>query len=459
MPAITYISPRKALLTAAVVAATGGRRQRHAARRSAEPQPGRPLVFKARSALGADPAISPKLKVFIVDDPTVAHLDRFDPTLADWALVLEAIAARQPRAILVDKLFDSSYTSEEAASFASRIAALKTPVHAGAFVSATIIAGRAPMPLDRHDLAYRSFQPDGDDGVDLPITGGNLYGARAPTREALRLGHLIYRGQNEVAPFLRLTADAAIPVLGIAAFAPRLGRGLTLRGPQNQELSVPLTRRGGILVNMPSPDKLMARTYNMVTLVDYARIGKPITPVAAGDVVLILPSMYTGNTDWHPTPFGTTAGGFVHAAVVNSTITDAWLREVHFGVAGPLVGAALGLTLALFTRGVAFLAGLVAVVTFVVATMVITLPLSRTVPLRARPDAGARDHVPRGDVRAHARGSSRARIDRAGLGDRTPRPRHISAAPSHGHRGARADFLLPLGVDLLRRLVDAVFRR
>jgi serine phosphatase RsbU (regulator of sigma subunit)/CHASE2 domain-containing sensor protein len=314
------------------------------------------LVFRARSALGADPEISPRLKIFVVDDPTVSFLDRFDPTLSDWASVIEAIALRRPRAIVVDKLFDSPFASDEAKDFAQRIGALDTPVHVGVFVTDHLIVGRDAMTLDRPELAWQAFLTKGENGSTVdddawPVRDGHVYGSRRPTRDVFRFGHLAYDGDGKVAPLLRVDRDHAVPVIGIAAFSPQVSGGrLVVAGKP-----VPLATDGGLIANLPNPARMMERTFNMVGLVKLAREGRAITPVEEGDVVLILPAMYTGNTDWHSTAFGRTAGGFVHASVINSVLTNKWISEWRHEVLGVLAGSALGLALALLTWGMTFL--------------------------------------------------------------------------------------------------------
>ncbi|NRA45437.1 MAG: hypothetical protein HRU09_10835 [Oligoflexales bacterium] len=65
----------------------------------------------------------------------------------------------------------------------------------------------------------------------------------------------------------------------------------------------------------------------------YKRIGSLINInqipniVEPDDIVLILPNMYTGSTDFHSSPLGYVPGGFFIASIINSTLNGKWLDQ------------------------------------------------------------------------------------------------------------------------------------
>src|SRR5690606_35434051 len=46
------------------------------------------------------------------------------------------------------------------------------------------------------------------------------------------------------------------------------------------------------------------------------------------DHILILPAMFTGNTDWKSSPLGRIEGGYILASTINSVLKAKWLRVV-----------------------------------------------------------------------------------------------------------------------------------
>lgn len=61
--------------------------------------------------------------------------------------------------------------------------------------------------------------------------------------------------------------------------------------------------------------------------------GNRLKSIKEGDVVLLIPEMYTGTADFTDTPYGTVPGGMVIATVLNSVLNKDWLK--------PLQGTAL----------------------------------------------------------------------------------------------------------------------
>src|SRR5207253_1898677 len=79
---------------------------------------------------------------------------------------------------------------------------------------------------------------------------------------------------------------------------------------------------------------------------DQLRANQPVTDVKPGDVVLILPDFFTGNTDFKDTPLGPMEGGFLQAALLSSLLSGHSIREVGGRAPATVAAIALGVTLA-----------------------------------------------------------------------------------------------------------------
>lgn len=307
------------------------------------------IDFAVREWLGRTPALDPRLKIFVLDDPTVSFLQSGDLALPDWAQVLEALAAREPARIMIDKLFDLPRDPSQVPDFVARIRKLRVPIVTGAFAAPQRIQGRQALSLDAawNDIRHLSDAAGATHRLGAsPKSARHAYGPHPSFWPALRyLGHIGYRGIGRVTAIERLDARAILPhaaLLVAAGFDVEDGE-LVANG-----VRVPL-QDGGIQVNMASTAALEGRSYSMKTLITRAREQRPISVVGKSDVVLILPGMHTGNADWLMTPVGQIAGGHVLASVINSVLTGAWLRTLDFRLpllAGAvLLGFVFGLTL------------------------------------------------------------------------------------------------------------------
>ena len=80
------------------------------------------LLFNLRALL-LPPKVSSQLKIFSFDDRTAAGVGDFDLSLREWADVLSSINEREPKRIVVDKLFDKNYPPDQIDYFKSHSAA------------------------------------------------------------------------------------------------------------------------------------------------------------------------------------------------------------------------------------------------------------------------------------------------------------------------------------------------
>lgn len=318
----------------------------------------RPVDFQVRELLGKGPVLSSKLKIYSFDDTTFAQLARPGLATDEWVELFELIDANEPRAIVVDKMFSKSDGLEGInPEVIARLSRVRTPVVVGAFVSAQPIRYREPLDLVKPDysLSVMLGKPqaeapqEGPPAALLPpMTERREWYAYGPSKELetvfRHIGHILYTGYGVVSPIVRLGADVALPHIGTFVGRERKieGRRFVLDGTQ-----VPVDLDGNLVVNLTDPDKLYDATRSMRGLLNLLKDDERSKVIQKDDVVLILPSMFTGHTDFKATPFGTIPGGFIVAATINSVLTGQWLKPLTHGEAltvfGVMVGAVVGM--------------------------------------------------------------------------------------------------------------------
>ncbi|MCB9229589.1 MAG: SpoIIE family protein phosphatase [Deltaproteobacteria bacterium] len=327
------------------------------------------LDFRVRDYLGKNPPISPKIKIFGFDDKTFSVMQRPELYIDEWALCIKRLSEYQPKIIIIDKLFSVLYDPHE--SYQKTITTIKqagVPVVVGSFVSANKIAFRDP--LDYHQTLYHIPSAE-KQGIRLEKSNLNLqnkpgeqfypedklwwgsgdpyryfsdfreqhaYGPAPLLRNAFTwVGHLQYAGNIHISPFIRIDNDYWIPhasLLAADSYSVQEGSAFV----NNQKLF--LNDHGEIMVNLSPVSAYYKKIRRISLLLDPPRESRPLAE--KGDVILLLPDMYTGGTDFHTTPFGYAPGGFFLASMINSVLTGNWLKSMGSGSLWMLLAATLG---------------------------------------------------------------------------------------------------------------------
>lgn len=338
-----------------------------------------PVNFRAREALKLTPPLSPKLKIYSVDDSTFAKLGSWVMGLDQWADVLLTLDANKPRAIVIDAMFSKADDlSDENEAALKKLAGLKTPVYVGSFVSAAPINYREKLPFDHP--AYRVGKMAGLAPGEVPAPEAlppilerrewYAYGPHPAIRPILGgVGHFLYNSDGYFAPLIRLEDDAAIAHMALYAAQERRFEGgkLVVDG-----VTVPITADGYTPVNFLPPRSFKEAKANMSMrgLLNVVSKGERSEKVNEGDVVLILPHMYTGNTDFKMTPFGSTPGGMVIASILNSVLTQNWLKPVSGGEMMIMLAAFLGALVGMKLGVIAFWLAMDGVALLIVAASI-----------------------------------------------------------------------------------------
>lgn len=305
--------------------------------------------FSVRNALVKDQKLNHRLKIFSYDDSSFATLKAPNFKLKTWVEMLEALDRKNPEAIYIDQIFALTPESVDGnEALLERLRKIKAPIITAAFVTPHAIASRPLLNLAKP--TYRVRDMFIDDRYLLtarfpPFTerpGWSAYGPSGELAPIMQLqGHVMNTNGGYVNALLRVTPREAIPHIGlIGKISLKIGDGRIFWNGR----SVPMDRHGDVL-----PEYLPPRTYyqgsrRMVGLINDAAKAKDIAGLGAGDIVLVLPAMYTGSVDFTESPVGKLPGGFVIASMINSRLNESWFsfHETMHGIAWiGLIGALL----------------------------------------------------------------------------------------------------------------------
>ena len=105
-------------------------------------------------------------------------------------------------------------------------------------------------------------------------------------------------------------------------------RRLNLNG-----FDVPLDNSGYLVPNFRARSAYYSKTRAMYRVIKNSINGKTIKRIKEGDIVYIIPLLYTGNSDFKAFPTGRAPGGFIHVSMIDSVLNGRWLKQVAFGEA------------------------------------------------------------------------------------------------------------------------------
>lgn len=302
-----------------------------------------PVAFRARELLGRSPPLHPQLKILSMDDRTYAALRHPSLTSGDWARILDSLTPRRPRAVVIPHGFGSRGDEGEALQASlERAEQAGTAVLAAVLAVAKPIAYREPLSVDLAQLAEPPRVPP------AKRYGWALYG---PPPEVARrftaLGHIAYDDAGQTPAYIEVAPGRVIPHLSLAGISSRL---LSPAAGAREELAPPVDDAGSLQIDVAPLATYAKRAASLHGLLTDRGPEVAARLVEAGDVVLILPNMFTGGASFNPTPLGTLPNGYIFAATLNSALRGVWLERSAHGGFLALLGAALGLSFGLLSR-------------------------------------------------------------------------------------------------------------
>ncbi|MFK7827021.1 MAG: ATP-binding protein [Oligoflexales bacterium] len=319
------------------------------------------IEFKLKDLLGKTPNLHKKIKILSLGDQSVSLLNRSHLFLHEWAHILEAISKQQPSKIMIDKIFGVANLAKQAKQIGiEKISSIDTPIVTGAFLSPGEIPKREPVDFssllkvmeERLGIGLRYLNPHlfaEDEGIE-PYKGlGYLkeelesiaYARHRSLKSIFNINGLFnYGGQLKYSPFVRVKDGFIFPhasMLAASEISINSEEKITINGHV-----LPINYDGLSIINMVNKQDFYSRIKPLINMKKFPNI------IEKGDIVLILPNMYTGSTDFHSSPMGYVPGGFFVVSVINSILSGQWIDQVRFSSLQLLFCSLLGVFAAVF---------------------------------------------------------------------------------------------------------------
>lgn len=308
----------------------------------------RPIAFKFRALFDQEPALASRLKIFAFEDRSASEVGYTDFNLNEWSKVLKAIAARRPKVILLDKAFTHPFGSKGAANFVKRLKASGVPIVARALITSYELQYLTKLPVETYARDKESLYSSARSVVTAPRKptwlNERAFFPYGPTKTILpafhAIGHAAALESGYLTPLVYVGSDRTLLHWSFyATDQTGLVDGRLMSGGHE----VPVDDDGRIPVNLVPFSRYLERMQSLHGALEFEREGKPITTVQPGDVVVVLPNMYTGAIDFERTAIGRLPAEFIAVSAINSVITGDWLQifggTIPLGVIWTFAGA------------------------------------------------------------------------------------------------------------------------
>ncbi len=313
-----------------------------------------PVMFRLRHALKKTPPLSNRLKVFALDDGTMSYLKQPELSTEDLALLIANIAKRNPKTILLDRLFTNAPPESDAAKSLEKLRIVRessVPVYSGAWINGQAISYKKPHQLDpvnygmKHWIEGHSSGTDSFVAENLQKAQGYIYAYDEAFQGSFAgVGHLRFDRVGSVFPLINYQDQFLLPHIALyAANKATIQDGLMING-----YKVPLNNVGAVTVNHRPVSMFYENMKSLRFAIGRARNDQPETWVNEGDVVVILFNFFTGSTDFlEGAPFGNLPGGLLVSTLVDSILENRWLTPIGY-LSGLIIlmsvlGAAIGM--------------------------------------------------------------------------------------------------------------------
>lgn len=289
--------------------------------------------FKLKNKFEKSPVLHPSIKILSISDPSVSYLNRSNLYFHEWARIIKEIEKFEPKKIIIDKIFGvSNFYSGAKQHTAESFKSSGVPVITGAFLSQNQIPKRSPidytqisdqiknlLKIDLNSFVKTSNQSK----LIKALNHSFIYGRHESLKQIFQItGYFNYKGQLRFHPLSRLDNNQIVPFAGLLA-ADKLE-------PHDDKIRInsswlPVSREQDTLINLVDIKNFYKRIRPLIAVNQYNQFLKK------DDLVIILPGMFTGGTDFHESPVGYTPGGLFITSVINSVLTDTWISEMRNG--------------------------------------------------------------------------------------------------------------------------------
>lgn len=328
------------------------------------------IDFKVREKLSREQAFSDKLKVLIYGDKAKREFGVQELiSTRQWADFIAHVASRQPRAIIFDKMFTFSLGgADDLDYFHSTLSQLKTPViAAGTFNEAAISEGQYNTNLLSNWRIENSKQ----------IPTGRLSRFIGPAKQLrdsiTKLGGAQLNNSASVYPaWIDRDSSKTLPHLSLSFFPEA---EISNNQVRLESSTLFLDRHGRIPVNFINTQAAYSRFFLPMSSIFRLGAKSPVlSAINENDVVLVLPAMYTGSTDFKTSPIGRIAGGVYHASIMNSALINTPIIPIFNSIfSSALVFIAIALCVWVLSSKLSFITSVLTIVSLALAIIIIGL--------------------------------------------------------------------------------------
>ena len=257
--------------------------------------------FRARVAPNK---LDERIKIFSIDDRFVAQAKTFSPNLKYWSSMFLAFEKEGVASITVDKFFDNpEFSQAEIDAFIEAMSQVKVPIIIAGFGASWDITLRPKVESD--------WKPTVEYNVNKVQF---FYGPNPKLLPVFKhVGHVLYEKSGFVWSAFKNQNGSYFP--HVSSYLASLTNSKL--PPENL-----------MFVDFVDRKVLFERTYSLLPVLALAQKNLPIPVVKPGDHILILPSMFTGNTDLKRSPIGEIEGGYILASTINSVLKSSWIKII-----------------------------------------------------------------------------------------------------------------------------------
>lgn len=280
-----------------------------------------PIQFKLRSYFGLDPKMDERIKIYGIDDTSVAKMKKTDVSLEMWGKIIKGLSEAGAEYIFIDKLFGTPGSEEEEQEFYSLISEIKAHIIIATYMSEN--ESTAQHILNLEDLG--AVEEINLLRTNTPRSIYYPYGTTDTLQDAFDLfGHVNYQDDNHMRALFPIGMRTFLPPAVFQVFDDlRVENGKLQIG----EEVVPVNHRGKILVNLADADSYWKKQIAFSSLYFRAKDNVSFPLKDHQKIVVIHGGIYTGGTDYVDTALGQMPGGFVHFALLNSALNRDWIRS------------------------------------------------------------------------------------------------------------------------------------
>jgi class 3 adenylate cyclase len=304
---------------------------------------GLPPLFALRDQGRSDFQWDNRLKVIAVDDSSFAKMQSQDLRILEYAELITGLGAA--KRILIDARMSKAIGSpDEIARAKSLFAKARGKIVTGAYATELPRRDAEPIALDPQFYSNERWLGTDDVRALADQRGAYAYGPAPDLSEIFtEIGHFGNHGDGQLQPFVRLTNGTLLPHLALYAAEKISLSGRDLKMDKSQAT----LDQGSIVVNFRPRSYYSQRVYRFSDVLAEVRQTGTTSLIAPDDIVLILPNMYTGHTDFIWTPHGFMPGGYFLMAAIQNILLGEFLSPtpmlpfLFLGVS--LLGALAGL--------------------------------------------------------------------------------------------------------------------